>query len=430
LTPKASILVDADTGAVLDALNVHEPLPPASLTKIVTALTAVAVLEPHTTVAISARAAGMPAHNLNMKAGQVWSVEDILSGLLVSSANDAGMALAERVSGSAEAFKEALGATARRLGMNDRPLLQDPSGLDDEFSIGGGNRISARDLAIAARAVLTEPRLAPIVASPVVSFTGGDGIAHRLGNHNRMLKTYSGAVGMKTGYTSKSLHSLIAAATRNGRTMIAVILNSPGDTYGPAATLLDKGFATAVGLEPTADKLPPVVAVGRVAAPERTQLGSAPALTPGESAAAATPAAGGGSFLRTLIDLFLKLVLFLAVVVIALRARVRARQSRNRATRHKQYRVPPKPAVISLTSRPEQPVMSMSAPIAPAPSRPVVAERAGPRPNRPLRARPRPVRRTPAHARARVTESDTPPMIDPRLAKRFEILVRTGQVVP
>ncbi len=165
LTPKASIVVDAETGAVIAGTNIHEPLPPASLTKILTALTAVATLEPGATIPVSARTAGMPAHNMNMKEGQVWVLEDVLASLLVSSANDAGMALAERVSGTAEAFGEALQSTANRLGMADRPQLQDPSGLDDEFSVGGGNRISARDLAIAARAVLAEPRLAPIVST-------------------------------------------------------------------------------------------------------------------------------------------------------------------------------------------------------------------------------------------------------------------------
>ena len=213
LTPKASILVDADTGAILDGTNIHTPLPPASLSKIFTALAAVAALEPNSDVPVSARTAGMPAHNMNMKEGQVWVLEDVLGALLVSSANDAGMALAERVSGTAEAFGDALDRLAARLRLADSPELHDPSGLDDEFSVGGGNKVSARDLAIAARAVLAEPRLAPIVASPVYSFTGGDGIAHRLGNHNRLLRTYPGAVGMKTGYTKRSLHSLVAAAT-------------------------------------------------------------------------------------------------------------------------------------------------------------------------------------------------------------------------
>jgi len=90
----------------------------------------------------------------------------------------------------------------------------------------------------------------------VYAFTGPDGVAHRLGNHNLMLKTYAGLVGMKTGYTKRAMHSYIAAATRDGRTMISVQLGAPGDTYGPAAAMLDRGFATPVSAEGSTDRLP------------------------------------------------------------------------------------------------------------------------------------------------------------------------------
>src|SRR5205085_11628192 len=109
--------------------------------------------------------------------------------------------------------------------------VNDPAGLDDNFSVRGGNMISARDLAIAARALLANNRLAPIVAQHVTTFTGPDGVAHRLTNHNKMLTLYPGTIGMKTGYTRKSGRGLVAAATRNGRTQIALLLNV-GDTYG------------------------------------------------------------------------------------------------------------------------------------------------------------------------------------------------------
>ena len=225
LAPKAFIVVDQATGRVISASNEHQPLPPASMTKVLTALTAVAALGPSDTVPVSARAAGMPAHKLNMKAGEVWPVQDVLESLLVSSANDAGAALAERVSGSMENFKTALAQLAGNLQLADSPTLQDPSGLDDHWSIGGGNLISARDLAIATRALLAEPRLASIVAAPVVRFTDPSGVPHRLINHNKLLTQYFGTVGVKTGYTKKSGRGLIAAATRNGRTLIAVIIS-------------------------------------------------------------------------------------------------------------------------------------------------------------------------------------------------------------
>ena len=254
--PKAWILVDAGSGRVLDAGNEREPLRPASLTKLITALAVVARVPADAPVPVSVRAEGMPARKLNMKAGEVWDLEDALHSMLLSSANDAAFALAEKVAGTVEGFAKELDAVGRELRMADSPLLVDPSGLDDEFSVRGGNLISARDLAIAARAFLAEPRLAPIAATPVYTFTGGDGIVHRLGNHNRLLKTYPGAVGLKTGYTKRSGHCLIAAATRDGRTLIAVVLDAV-DTYRAATGLLDRGFTAP---RATGDVLPRVPA--------------------------------------------------------------------------------------------------------------------------------------------------------------------------
>jgi D-alanyl-D-alanine carboxypeptidase len=412
LAPKASILVDADTGAVLDGTNIHTPLPPASLSKIFTALTAVANLDPHTSIPVSARAAGMPAHNLNMKQGQVWQLEDVLGSLLVSSANDAGMALAERVSGTAEAFGDALSATATRIGLADDPQLRDPSGLDDEFSVGGGNRVSARDLAIAARAVLAEPRLAPIVASAVYSFTGGDGIAHRLGNHNRLLKVYPGAIGMKTGYTKRSLHSLVGAATRNGRTMIAVILNHPGETYTPVSAMLDRGFAMPVSAEPTSDILPAVPTGAAARQPAATAPSGASQLGSQQAVGAGTVKVAAPDPKRTWVGalgvFLLKVLLGFAATVAILRIRVRVKTAQKTAQKTEgRERV----AQVDLRDRPAVPAAL-------------------------IRTRPLPVVRAPAHMAPRQRPlrakraGDTAPEIDPRLAQRFEILVRTGQVVP
>src|SRR5207248_2647953 len=149
--PKAWVLVDADTGAVLDQGNAHQPLPPASVTKVLTALIATEQIQPGADIPISAEAQGMPARNMNMKAGQVFKFEDILHALLMVSANDAAVALAEKVSGSRQEFANEMAQTAQRIGMTDNPVLRDPAGLDDEFSNEGGNLLSAHDLAVAAR---------------------------------------------------------------------------------------------------------------------------------------------------------------------------------------------------------------------------------------------------------------------------------------
>ena len=177
---------------------------------------------------------------------------------VLSSANDAAVALAERAGGTVEGFQRMFAATAADLGFADRPVLNDPAGLDGPQGVEGGNLVSARDLAIATRALLAQPTLAAIVATPIYYFTGPDGFHHRLTNHNYLfLKTYAGAIGVKTGYTARAGHCLIAAARRGGRTMLTVVLDSGNPTQA-AKQLLDKGFATPVADEPTADQLPPV----------------------------------------------------------------------------------------------------------------------------------------------------------------------------
>lgn len=276
--PKAWILVDADSGAVIDAGNAREALPVASVFKLFTALMTVENLEPHTPVPISPRAEGMPARKINVKAGQTWDSDHLLHALLLVSANDAAVALAERVGGSMQGFADLLARTGNALGMEDDPVLLDPSGLDDEFSYRGGNRISARDLAIVTRAAMAYPQIMQIVSLPEYRFDGGDGLPHRLRNQNRFLTMYEGAIGMKTGYTRKARRTFIGAATRNGRTMVAVVVDAV-DTYGSAARLLDKGFATPISALADMEHLPEVVIGPGPVAPQEVG-GAARATTP------------------------------------------------------------------------------------------------------------------------------------------------------
>ncbi|MBV9285616.1 MAG: D-alanyl-D-alanine carboxypeptidase [Acidimicrobiia bacterium] len=266
--PKAWILVDADTGAILDQGNAHQPLPPASVTKVLTALIAVENIQPGADIPISAQAQGMPARNKNMKAGQVFKFEDILHALLMVSANDAAVALAEKVSGSRQEFAGVMANAAQRLGMDDSPVLQDPAGLDDEFSNDGGNKLSAHDLAIAARNALANDQIRQIASTQIYKYHGGDNIDHRLLNEDLLLKTYPGAIGLKTGYTRKAGHSFIGAATRDGRTMISVVLGAT-DIYHTSTALLDKGFATPLSAEGALEHLPAVIPSATLAQPAK-----------------------------------------------------------------------------------------------------------------------------------------------------------------
>lgn len=257
---KAELLADLDTGRVLVAQNVHTPLPPASLTKLLTAVVADDWVPAGTQVPVSARAANVAPDKLGMKAGQVWPFDITMHALLISSSNDAAYALAELVSGSIEQFGNTMEKAAQQMGMQDHPVLRDPAGLDGSQGVGGGNLISAWDIAVAARDLMANPYLAGIVAEKSFRFTGPDGIVYEIASHNRaFLNSYPGAIGVKTGYTVPAGVCIAAEAVRGGRHILAVVMNGefPDKT---AEMLLDQGFATPAASEPAQDpSLPPVL---------------------------------------------------------------------------------------------------------------------------------------------------------------------------
>jgi D-alanyl-D-alanine carboxypeptidase (penicillin-binding protein 5/6) len=340
---KAYILVDADTGKVLDAFDEHEALPPASTTKLMTALVATEKLAKEAAFTVSAGAAGQPAMRIGMVAGERWTLDAAMHSLMMVSANDAAYALAEAASGSLAAFADDMTAAAVRYGMVDSRFA-DPAGFDDASAFGGGSRVSAYDLAIAARNVLAVPDLTGMAATTKYSFDGPDGKSHVLYNHNKLLARYAGATGLKTGYTALAGHTFVGTATRDGRTMISVVLNAD-DTYGIASALMDKGFATPADAPSPGVVLPPV-RVQAFRAPEPATL--VPGKATGKAvksagrkvvrAASAQPVAehrpvGGGGASRLLTVLFL-LAACTGGIVLAVRRRAerrrRARMARRR----------------------------------------------------------------------------------------------------
>jgi D-alanyl-D-alanine carboxypeptidase len=255
-------------------------------------------LPAHDQVPISALAEGMPARKINVKGGQVWDRDDLLRSMLLVSANDAAVALAERIGGgSLDTWVDLAQATADRLGLEDRPVLNDPSGLDDEFSHDGGSLISARDLAIVARAVLARPDLMAVAGTPQYLFHGGDGLDHELNNHDTFLRLYEGATGLKTGFTENAGRTLVATAQRNGRTMLVVEFDAV-DIYASATQLLDQGFATPLYAERNLPRLPDVVPDASVDVEVATEDTAAAPATDGQALAApgaAPPAASGAA---------------------------------------------------------------------------------------------------------------------------------------
>lgn len=252
--PKAWIIVDADSGVVLDASNPHTPLPPASTVKLMTAVTALQTLPVSAPLAVSARAAGVAARKINMQAGEVWTLDNTIKSLLLVSANDAAYTLAENASGSLESFAATMQSTGTALGLRDS-RFGDPAGLDNDQSFGDGDMMSAFDLAIVARNALSMPELAQSMTLPKFQFTGPGNNVHIIKNENLMLSMYPGATGMKTGFTDKAGHTLVASATRNGRTMIAVVLGY-FDTYKYAQALLDVGFRSPQNARGPGEKIP------------------------------------------------------------------------------------------------------------------------------------------------------------------------------
>lgn len=319
---RAWLLADADSGAVLDAFNEHEALPPASTQKIMTALVAAEKLPRDALVSVGPLAAAQPAMKIGMADGEQWSLHDSLHSLMMVSANDAAYALAEAASGSLEAFAADMNATAARYGMADS-RFSDPAGFDGTEGFNGGSRVSAYDLAIAARNYLAVPELRAIVGLTEYRFDG-PAKAHVLRNHNKLLARYSGATGLKTGYTSLAGNTFVGTATRQGRTMIAVVLNST-NMYGVAASLLDRGFATPAGASGIGAPLPAA----------RVQAFPAPAALLAGTAGADQTAVGGGRGSRVLTTL-LMVVGGTGGTVLALRRRADRRRRQRAARRRRQ----------------------------------------------------------------------------------------------
>ncbi len=196
---KAEVLVDVATGRVLFGANEHLPLPPASLTKILTAMIADDWLPPSSVIPVSPQAATVYPDRVGMKAGQRWPLSITLHALLVFSANDAAYALAQRVGGSLADFAAIMDQAAAELGMSGPLVLRDPAGLDGTEGFEGGNLLSARDVAIAARDLMANPALASIVALKQYSFTF-DHVVYELANKNHyFLVSYPAPSGSRPG---------------------------------------------------------------------------------------------------------------------------------------------------------------------------------------------------------------------------------------
>lgn len=284
---KAAILVDVDTGRVLWEQNAHDPLPPGSLTKTLTAMIATAWLPPISVVPVTAVAYNAYPDKVGMSPGQKWPLGIVLHALITDSANDAAYALAVDIGGSLAGFAPVMQEAAAQIGLSDHPVLEDPAGLDGTEGFDGGNRISAWDLSIMGRDMMAEPELAAIAGQETYDFEGPDGIAYHLVSRNyNFLATYADAIGVKTGFTDAAGYCDMEEADRQGRHVLAVVLNSTNPDADSAA-LITAGFTEPVTAESGDPQLP---AVTRPHKPRPAGEVTRAATPPGAAAAGNDPA--------------------------------------------------------------------------------------------------------------------------------------------
>ena len=243
LTCRSAILMEASTGTVLYAHNPDEALPPASVTKVMTLLLVMEAIDSGRlkytdTVTASANAASMGGSQIYLKEGETMCAEDLLKSVVIASANDAAVALAEHIAGSEEAFVAKMNERAAALGMTSTKF-ENTNGLDDTTT---EHVTSARDIAIMSRELIKHKKILEYSSTWMDTIRNG---SFGLTNTNRLVRFYNGATGLKTGSTSKAKFCISATALRDGMELICVIMAAdPRDIRNAEAKkLLDWGYS-------------------------------------------------------------------------------------------------------------------------------------------------------------------------------------------
>lgn len=239
---KSAILIDAGTGTVLCELNADEKLPIASVTKVMTMLLIMEAVDNgeitlEDMVPVSENAMSYGGSTMFLEAGEKLSVNDMLKGIAVASANDGCVAMSEYISGSESGFVDKMNERAAKLGMSNTNFMN-TNGLDEERHYS-----TARDVAAMSRELLVNhPKIIDYTSIWTDELRNGK---FQLANTNKLVRFYDGAIGLKTGSTSEALCCLSAAAKRDNLQLIAVVLGSPTSEkrFASARALLDFGFA-------------------------------------------------------------------------------------------------------------------------------------------------------------------------------------------
>lgn len=241
LNAKSAILMEESTGNILYESNPNERLPIASVTKVMTMLLIMEAVDSgkislDDMVTVSENAMSYGGSTMFLETGEQLTVNDMLKGIAVASANDGCVAMAEHLAGSESAFVDMMNEKAKKLGMENTHFMN-TNGLDEDDHYS-----SARDVAIMSRELMKHETIFNYTSIWMDTLRGGK---FQLANTNKLIRFYDGANGLKTGSTSKALCCLSAAAKRNDMQLIAVVLGAPtsAERFASAKSLLDYGFA-------------------------------------------------------------------------------------------------------------------------------------------------------------------------------------------
>lgn len=253
VSAKAAVLMDMTTGTVLYEQNAHERLPPASVTKVMTMLLVMEAIDSgkigwEDPVTASEAAAAKGGSQIYLKVGETMTVTELLKSVAVSSANDSACALAEHLCGSEEAFVAQMNHRAEELGMQDTHFVN-CTGLDDAPD-AKAHLTSAYDIALMSRELMrNHPDIQNFTTIWMDTVRNG---TFGLANTNKMVRFYPGTTGLKTGFTSAAGYCLSATATRDGLSLIAVVLgaSTSQERFSACKSLLDYGFANYALISP------------------------------------------------------------------------------------------------------------------------------------------------------------------------------------
>lgn len=246
LTPKAtsSILIEASTGKILYEKDADKKLAPASLTKTMTMLLTMEALESGKIkytdkVLISKNAASMGGSQIFIEENSNVSVKDLIKGISIASANDAAVALAEKIGGTENNFVDMMNKKAKELGLKNT-TFKNPHGLDED-----GHETTARDLSIIAKELLTHEEILKFTSTYEEYMTKPNGEKFWLVNTNNLIRFYDGMDGLKTGYTPKAGYCLVATANKNNMRLISVVLNEKEkeDRSSETIALMEYGYS-------------------------------------------------------------------------------------------------------------------------------------------------------------------------------------------